>query len=218
MTPPLNPSILGRLRSVVPHRSHITHEKSLRIAELQASKLAELLRVRPQDLGEHHIASLPRMMVTHEDLPVSGMSHWNGQTWVITLSTHDSLARQRFTLLHEFKHIVDHGQTTRLYGDDRDRTPAEQSEAVADYFAGCVLVPKRELKAAWGRRLQRPSELADYFGVSTQAVSVRLAQTKLNAERDAVPTAARCARPISSRYHSCQRFCIALPAYARRSL
>jgi len=217
MTPPLNASILGRLRSVAPQRSHITYEEALRIAELQASRLVELLGLRPQDLGEHHIAGLPRIMVTYEDLPVSGMSHWNGQTWVITLSTRDGLARQRFTLLHEFKHIIDHGHTNRLYGGDRDRTAAQQSEAAADYFAGCSLVPKRELKAVWGRGLQRPSELADYFGVSAQAVSVRLAQTKLNAERDEVPTSARCARPVSTPQAGPQRFRIAQPAYARRN-
>ena len=126
-------------------------------------------------------------------------------------------ARQRFTLLHEFKHIIDHGRTTVLYSGDGERTPAEQAEAAADYFAGCVLVPKRDLKSVWGRGTQRIEALADYFGVSAQAVSVRLAQTKLNVDRDRVPSTDRCGRPISTPYRSRQRFRIARPTYTQRS-
>ncbi len=112
--------------------------------------------------------------------------------------------------------IIDHGQATRLYAGDRSRTPAQQAEAAADYFAGCVLVPKRDLKSAWGSGLQRLADLADHFDVSLQAVSVRLAQTRLNVERDPAPSAARCARPIRSSHHD-QRFRVARPAHARRS-
>jgi Zn-dependent peptidase ImmA (M78 family) len=184
---------------------------------LQASKLSDLLGCRPQDITEQAIVGLPRIMVTYEDLPVSGMSHWNGQTWVISLAARDGLARQRFTLLHEFKHIIDHGQTSRLYTGGDGRTPAEQAEAAADYFAGCVLVPKRDLKSIWGRGVQRVEALADYFGVSAQAVAVRLSQTKLNLERDAVPPAARCARPVASGHRPAQHFRVARPAYAQRS-
>lgn len=216
MTSPTQ-SVLTRLRSVTPTREHITYDEALRVAELQAALLADLLNVDSRDLGEQHLAGLPRITVTYEDIPVSGMSHWNGQTWVITLAKSDGPARQRFTLLHEFKHIVDHGHVARLYQGDRDRTSAEQAEAVADYFAGCVLVPKRQLKSVWGSGMQRLSVLADHFGVSMQAVSVRLAQTKLNVERDQVPASARCARPISTFHNRSQRFRIARPSYARRS-
>lgn len=216
MTTPHTQSTLGRLRSVTPSRKDITYDEALRVAELQASKLSELLGCDAQDITEHEIAGLPRIMVTYEDLPVSGTSHWNGDAWVIALSRGDGLARQRFTLLHEFKHIIDHGQALHLYRGDRKRTPAEQAEAAADYFAGCVLVPKRELKSVWGRGVQRIEALADYFGVSAQAVAVRLAQTKLNVERDSEPATARCARPVSSN-HSRQRFRIARPSHAQRS-
>lgn len=217
MTSPNSPSVLARLRSVTPERESITYDEALRVAELQASLLAELLHVAHHELTEHNIAGLPRVRVAHERIPVSGMSHWNGQAWVITLSIDDSPARQRFTLLHEFKHIVDHGSVARLYRGDRRRTGAEQAEAAADYFAGCALVPKRELKSVWGDGLQRLTALADYFGVSVQAVSVRLAQTKLNIERDLVPAVARCARPVSSTPNDRQHFRIARPSYTRRS-
>jgi Zn-dependent peptidase ImmA (M78 family) len=213
---PHSTSVLGRLRLVTPTRSRITYDEALRVAELQASKLSELLACRPQDIAEQTIADLPRIMVTHEDLPVSGISHWNGQAWVISLAAGDGLARQRFTLLHEFKHIIDHGQTDRLYVGDRDRTSAEQAEAAADYFAGCVLVPKRDLKSIWGRGTQRLDALADYFGVSAQAIAVRLWQTKLNVERDLQPVAVRCARPIRTQRSDPQRFRMAKPGTRSR--
>lgn len=211
------PSVLGRLRAVIPRRSNLTYDEALRIAELQASKVSELLGISPQELSEHHLMRLPRILVTYEsDLPVSGMSHWNGQTWVITLSSNDSLTRQRFTLLHEFKHIIDHGRTNRLYRGDARRTAAQQAEAAADYFAGCVLVPKRDLKSIWGRGIQSVNALSEYFGVSGQAVAVRLAQTKLDVARDVVP-AARCARPVSSFPQHRQQFRVTSPTYAPRS-
>ena len=77
--------------------------------------------------------------MAYTDLPTSGMSHWDGQAWVISLNAADSLTRQRFTLLHEFKHIIDHGHADRLYHDTGRRSAAEQAEQAADYFAGCVL-------------------------------------------------------------------------------
>lgn len=210
------PSVLGRLRAVIPRRRQMTYDESLRIAELQACKLSEILGTGPQELSEHQLMQLPRITVTYEALPVSGMSHWNGETWVITLAKSDSLVRQRFTLLHEFKHIIDHGSADRLYRGDHRRTAAQQAEAAADYFAGCVLVPKRHLKSIWGRGVQGVGALAEYFGVSQQAIAVRLSQTKLNYERDLTPTLARCARPIRTS-RTAQHFRIARPAPVSRS-
>ncbi len=137
------------------------------------------------------VSELPRVQVIYAALPVSGSSHWNGSHWVISLNNLEPWTRRRFTLMHEFKHIVDHGQSERLYRGDRRHTPSEQAELAADYFAGCVLLPKRLLKRAWGDGLQRSSALARHFRVSPQAVEVRLNQTGLRLARD------RCARPVA---------------------
>lgn len=127
---------LSNLRSLVPHRV-VTFAEALRVAELQARRLADLIG-DPTGIGEHHIAGLPRIVITYETLPVSGMSYWNGQQWVIAISATDSLVRQRFTLLHEFKHILDHPSTKLLYNDNSRMTASDQAEAAADYFAGCA--------------------------------------------------------------------------------
>lgn len=211
---PSTTSPLASLRSLVPRRA-VTFDEARHVAEQQARRLADLID-DPDGIQEHHITGMPRITVVHEDLPVSGMSHWNGHQWVITISTNDGLARQRFTLLHEFKHIVDHGSAPLLYTGTADASPAQQAEAAADYFAGCALVGKRELKSVWGNGLQRVEDLAAHFGVSIPAIRVRLAQTRLNAVSDPAP-APRCARPISTPSGTSQRFHAIRPTYATRS-
>ncbi len=202
-----NQSILARLRALAPTRSDLLFDEALRVAELQAARLVELVRHIDQ-LTEATIGHLPCLRIIHEDIAVSGMSHWTGTEWLIILNEGDSLRRQRFTLMHEFKHIIDHGSTSRLYTGSVRATANEQAERAADYFAGCALVPKRELKAAWGRGLQRIDVLAEHFDVSADAIAVRLSQTKLDVVVDNVP-APRCARPIQTPRGHPQRFRVA---------
>ncbi len=223
MTPRTTTSVLKSLRGLIPLRD-CTHDETLQIAERQASRLLDLLapsNIRGGGIQLHHMEALPRLRIVFEPLPVSGMSHWNGYEWIISIAEGDSPARQRFTLLHEFKHIIDHGHTHRLYtGGDRrgSLTSAEQAESAADYFAGCALVPRRALKSAWGNGMQRASDLAEHFGVSLAAIEVRLDQTGLARERDPEPPqrTPRCARPIRTPRWQPQRFTIARPGYARR--
>lgn len=215
MTASPTPSILKALRSVVPRRS-ASFDEALQVAELQANKLHELI-ASPDGVHEADLAQLPRLTIVYESgIVVSGMSHWNGTSWIITINAADSLPRQRFTLLHEFKHILDHGQIGSLYASPHQKSLSEQAEAAADYFAGCALIPKRQLKAMWGRGMQSPRALAAHFGASEHAVRVRLSQTGVDATRDAVP-AARCARPVSTPRYNKQRFHTPCPANARRT-
>lgn len=207
------PSILASLRALTPRRE-LGYDEAIQIAEMQARRLADLV-ADPTGIQEHHIVEMPRIAVHRDDLDVvSGMSHWTGQQWVITIRKDDSLARQRFTLLHEFKHIIDHGSAARLYRGNGKQTPDEQAERAADYFAGCALVGRRELKSAWGQGIQREEDLAAHFGVSIQAIQVRLSQTGLNVIADRLPTP-RCARPVRTPMGHRQRF---RTAYSRRTI
>jgi Zn-dependent peptidase ImmA (M78 family) len=175
--------VLASLRAVAPARP-ATFSEALRVAELQAHRLLELWDITDGFVPSEIITELPRVTVIYADLPVSGTSHWNGTAWIISLNRADSWTRRRFTLMHEFKHIVDHGQTADLYTGDRRRTPAEQAELTADYFAGCLLMPKRLLKHAWGSGIQRPAAVGHHFRVSARAAQVRLAQTGLSDSTD----------------------------------
>lgn len=208
-------SVLASLRAVTPQRA-ATFAEALRVAELQAARLLEIWNIDQPHVPSEIVSELPRVQVVRADLPVSGTSHWNGHSWVITLNEGEAWVRQRFTLMHEFKHVIDHGQTDQLYRGNGRHAPDEQAELVADYFAGCALVPKRLLKRAWGNRIQRVRDLATHFGVSEPAIRVRLAQTGLAVVADQLP-AARCARPVSTPNSQPQRFRATRPTYVRRS-
>ncbi len=184
-------SVLGTLRSLVPSRS-LTSDEALRIAELQANRLLALTGITDGPIPNDLLTFQPRLRIVLADLPVSGTSHWSGQEWIIALNRSDAPVRQRLTLLHEYKHIVDHGRTHWLYRDTPRRSAQQQAEQAADYFAGCVLVPRRLLKRAWGDGMQRPAALAEHFEVSVPAIEVRLAQTGL------VETHRRCGTPSTT--------------------
>lgn len=202
-------SLLTRLRSLTPSHNQSTFPEALWIAERQAARLVALLGSSDHGVTEQSVTvAMPRLRVIRDDLPVSGTSHWNGHVWVICLNRSDSPARQRFTLLHELKHVIDHGASCRLYRGSRLLTANRQAERAADYFAGCVLVSKRSLKAIWGQGLHDPIQLACYFGVSAAAIQVRLDQTGLARVRDP-EYRPRCGRPVTTDGSGHQLFRIA---------
>jgi len=168
---------LALLRDLAPRRV-VTSAEALRVAELQASRLRSHL-----DIEDAHFAAealdLPRIRIEFDvDLPSSGMAFWNGVTSVIVLNATEARTRQRFSLLHEFKHIIDHTTKNQLYGPRADRNdPA--AERAADYFAACVLMPKLYVKRHWGQGPRTVSELAKTFEVSPAAMRYRLNQLGL---------------------------------------
>ena len=75
--------------------------------------------------------------------------------------------RQRFTVAHELKHVLDASHEDAIYrhlpaGPDRRR----HIEAVCDHFAACLLMPRAQVKRLWGEGIQDFSVLATYFDVS----------------------------------------------------
>lgn len=173
------PSVLASLRALVPQRT-ASFTEALRVAEQQAARLLSRFDIRQWPVPEMILLELPRIQVEQRfDLPTSGCSFWDGdrRTWVIQVNGTEPVTRQRLTLMHEYKHIVDHGRVELLYGTG----PAARvhAEHAADYFAGCALVPKALLKRAWGDRIQHVADLAAAFDVSPQAIAVRLTQTGL---------------------------------------
>jgi len=185
-------SVFAMLRSLVPQRPLTTGE-SLRIAELQANRLLQHFKIETPTVPEEIVSELPRVRVMRERfLPVSGSAHWNGHYWIIGVSADEHPHRQRFSLMHEFKHVLDHTSRHFLYQDTPYRTAAEQAERVADAFAAFVLMPKRVVKALWCQRHQNIEQLAALLQVSPQAFRYRLDQLGLT-ERPL-----RCGRPTAA--------------------
>jgi Zn-dependent peptidase ImmA (M78 family) len=109
-----------------------------------------------------------------------------GGVWLIVVNSADHPTRQRFTLMHEFKHVLDHHDGKRLYtgrpwlsGHERAADAAKQRERAADFFAGCVLMPKSRMLHLWANGVRKPEDFATHFDVSPAAARVRLEQVGL---------------------------------------
>ena len=164
---------LSLLRDLMPKRT-LDLEESYRIAELQATRLRSLHQADEPMLTEDIITEQPRIsVITESDLPSSGMTFWNGSTWMLLLGRDEARTRQRFSLFHEYKHILDHPVRGHQELSHRD------NERVADYFAACALMPKLLVKRHYCRGVQKPEALAYLFGVSPQAMRYRLNQLGL---------------------------------------
>ena len=176
--------MLASLRALIPNRPLLLGE-ALKLAELQANRLLELRGALDVPVPTTVITGLPRITAEHDaDLPAdaaSGSSDWDWRrrSWVISLNPTEPRTRKRFTLFHEYKHILDHGSPGLASMPALRLGQKPATEVVADYFAGCVLMPKRLVKAAYCDGIQRPADLAQLFDVSEPAVRVRLSQIGL---------------------------------------
>jgi predicted transcriptional regulator len=186
-------SVLALLRGLVPQRQ-LTFNEALCIAELQANHLLENFSINTTAVPDEIVSELPRIKIERErSLPVSGSAHWNGRYWVITICADEHRSRQRFSLMHEFKHVLDHTTKDFLYQDRPSSSGYEQAERVADYFAACLLMPKRVVKRLWCQPGQDIATLAEQLKVSPAALRYRLDQLGLT-ERPR-----RCPSPGGSR-------------------
>jgi Zn-dependent peptidase ImmA (M78 family) len=192
-------SVLAFLRALVPERP-LAPREVLMVAQLQANHLLQRFQIDAGAVPEEMIGELPRVRVVREaGLPVSGAAHWNGRYWVISINADEPLVRQRFSLMHEFKHVLDHTTKHNLYYDRPFQSADEQAERVADYFAACVLMPKRVVTRLWCSGHQDLPAFAAKLQVSVPALRYRLAYLGLTE-----PTK-RCERPRRPDFGRVQR-------------
>ena len=175
----MGPDVLGTLRAVMPKRPLGFHE-ALRLAEEQAWLLLELTDTTHPAVPERVISALPRIEVRRlAPFPTSGASHWSQGKWRVAINATEPVSRQRFSLAHEFKHILDHRDVDSLYAAFPPRERQQMIERVCDYFAGCLLMPRVWVLAAHASGSRHPMDLAMIFGVSPSAMGVRLNQIGL---------------------------------------
>jgi predicted transcriptional regulator len=184
--------VINTLRDFVPIRP-LTRTEALSIAERQAQRFLELHGVTTPPLDEQLIEGLPRIDVKRlSPWAYSGSTEWSRGRWLIVLNGAEPRTRQRFSLAHELKHVVDHVYARQLYGAVEPAARQAWIEQVCDYFAGCLLVPRPMLKRVWSMQTQDLASLAARFRVSQQAMKTRLSQVGL------VPAGPRCAPPRRS--------------------
>lgn len=193
--------VIPSLRDLVPIRA-LTTVEALRVAELQATRLLELVGVAEPPVPEQAIAGLPRVQVERiTPSPVSGATQWSRGRWLIVVNGAETIGRQRFSLAHEFKHVLDNPFIAVLYPDQRGMSGHDRAEQVCDYFAACLLMPRRWVKRQWTGGNQDLRRLSRRFDVSAMAMQVRLRQVGLAgpgqrcetvpAKRRGVPAAVR---------------------------
>lgn len=172
-------STLKALRALMPLRS-LTFQEALERAELQANHLLDLHELDAPAVPVELVTELPRIQLMQSyDLPVSGSAHWDGSNWVLTINASEFELRQRFSIMHEFKHVLDH-PFCHLTKAERGLSADEKAERIADYFAACMLMPKRWVKTAWCNQTQSVEQLAAMFQVSPKAMAFRLSQLGLS--------------------------------------
>lgn len=175
----MNRGIVTTLRDRVPLRP-MTRSEHLRIAELQAQRFLALAGITEPPVPANIISELPRLQVTvMRPFPVSGATHWKNGSWLVVLNGREPTTRQRFSLAHEFKHILDDRFVELIYRPIPETDRRDFIEQVCNYFAGCLLIPRPWLKRAYYGGMQSTRLLARHFDVSEAAIETRLGQTGL---------------------------------------
>jgi len=163
------------------------------IAERQANRLRGELGVLGPSIAEEDLSSLSWLTITRrESFPTSGMATKTDYGWIIVLNAAEAMVRQRFSLAHEMKHVLDDGLIDiagGLYPATRGYSTDERTERVCDRFAAALLMPKVLLRADWADGLQDIAKLAKRYHVSRAAMTVRLSQLGL------IEPTARCLPP-----------------------
>lgn len=177
-------SILQQLRQLGANRP-LSHNEARSIAERQASRFRKLLDVDHDYIFPATVIDeLPHITVALDHAPSadgkamqeSGITGWSTEdrSWHIFINPDHHVHRQRFSLLHEYKHVIDYPVYQVAYPSTGAVSHEERREAICDYFAACVLMPKVLVRRAWTGYSQDPKELAGLFGVSPAAMRYRL--------------------------------------------
>lgn len=173
-------TVIAECRLLCPQRALAPWE-ARSIAERQAHRFHALMRISEPPFPEQAIEYLPRVHVRYlKARRLSGAVRWTGGRWQIIVNRDATWGRMRYSLCHELKHLIDHGQRHAIYRDSRFGSAEQAAERAADYFAACLLMPK-----AWVRRayydegFRDPRVLARQFKVSTTAMRYRFDQLGL---------------------------------------
>lgn len=165
---PGRPSLLARLRAMSPARG-LGLAEAIGVAERQATTLLEASKISSAPVPLSLLSDLPHIVLGVEhQLPTSGVSFWDGDNWQLKANAEEHATRQRFSLAHEYKHVIDHPNRDLLYPSHAIR------ERVADHFAACLLMPRVLITRAWCAGEQDVAQLAELFSVSPLAMERRL--------------------------------------------
>jgi Zn-dependent peptidase ImmA (M78 family) len=170
---PQTTRLVKRLRALSPAWS-ISRREAHWIAEQQAKLLITEAGITAPPVPERIVSELAGVNVYPlAQMPVKGLlgaSKPSGRGGDILIDSTLPLAERRVTLMHELKHIIDGGHTTKL----RQAGSQTSGEALCTDFAMSVLMPAPWLRADWQAGNQDIGALAERYQVPTGAVERRL--------------------------------------------
>ena len=175
---------LRELRAAMPRR-RLQLGEAKRIAERQAALLRwQLSQAATPALPTETLMGLPFLTVMFRDgLAKSALATKTERGWVIVLRADEPDVRQRFSLAHEIKHVLDdelmRTHDRGLYLPSIRHSSEEQTERVCDHFAACLLMPKMLLRRDWTSLIQETARLARRYHVSQAAIEIRLRELGL---------------------------------------
>lgn len=186
-------NIVNALRALAPLRP-LTQGNAYEVAERQATKALQMAGITAPHVALNWILELPHIEVQvaprHTMHGLSGSTTFSKGRYLVLINKNDAHARRRFTLAHEWKHVIDYtasGVLYRQFGHGDQREHDRRVERVADHFAACLLMPRAWVKQAWANGIQDIPALAGLFMVSEDAMRIRLSYLGL-LDEDARPT------------------------------
>jgi len=168
------------LRALCPER-RLAPWEARHVAERQAARLLRLQTIATPPVPEQLIEYFPRVKVPYVRASrMSGAIRWRQGRWHILVNSDATWGRTRFSLAHEFKHLLDYPLSETIYGPGDDHRAQRLAERAAEYFAACLLMPKSFLKRAfYDEGLRDERQLKRRFQVSAQALRIRIEELGL---------------------------------------
>ncbi|MFC6021879.1 ImmA/IrrE family metallo-endopeptidase [Plantactinospora solaniradicis] len=184
---PVPSDILLQVRKLLP-KNPMNYNQARIVAEMQAGCLRKTLRLSQPTLPLDWIEQIPGvsvMLVTASDMerrtktPASSGATAIGEdgSYRIYIAENNSRTHCRFTLCHELFHVITGPFESEIFSDfghGDSELHKRRIERVADHFAANLLVPKGLLCKAWDLPVRGLAELAGIFGVSEDAMRIRL--------------------------------------------
>jgi len=171
--------VLDCLRSLMPHRA-ISWLEARSIAERQATKLLQLSGITEPYVPLFVITSLPGVVVEFlPNWPTSGMATPSSHGFRIVINADEPLVRRRFSAAHELKHCLDDVVVDCTSRHLSKADAHRRAEAICNYFAACLLMPRRWIVRDWAAGIQSLELLRQRYAVSSDAMAIRLTTLRL---------------------------------------
>jgi len=181
-------ALIKALRGLAPIQP-LTYGQSLHFSRMQAAHVRRWADAITPDINLSWLVrqrAIPVNFVASYKLrEASGLTtnHIGGRLEMF-INASEPDVRQRFSLLHEFKHALDFDDAPILHSQlgrgDKQRQ-ADMIEWIANDFAAHVLMPTALVKREWFK-WQDLATVASLFNVSTEAMGFRLDKLGLTGE------------------------------------